>query len=59
MPEHQYHYLGDGVYAKFDGYHIVLSANVPATDTIYLDFPTAAALREFIDKIFGKESQEK
>jgi len=33
-------YFGDGVYAGFDGYHIVLTANgvgAGATDTIYLE----------------------
>lgn len=32
-------YLGDGLYASFDGYHVVLSAEngTYATDTVYLD----------------------
>ena len=42
-------YLGDGVYAEYDGYHIVLKANDPInpTDTIYLDSHVAQALIEF------------
>lgn len=32
-------YLGDGVYAEFDGYHVVLTTEnaISATNTIYLD----------------------
>lgn len=35
-------YLGDGLYATFDGYHIMLMANgdgvhTPATDTVALE----------------------
>ena len=32
-------YLGDGVYAEYDGYHIVLTTEdgVKVTNTIYLD----------------------
>lgn len=33
-------YFGDGVYAEFDGYHIVLTANgigAEATDRVYLE----------------------
>ena len=48
-------YLGDGVYASFDGYHIVLEANVPTTDTIYLERLVAEALIRYINKMSGKE----
>ena len=48
-------YLGDGVYASFDGYHIVLEANVPTTDTIYLERSVAEALIRYINKMSGKE----
>lgn len=39
-------YLGDGVYASYDGYHIVLTAEdgVVATNTIYLEPSVLAAL---------------
>ena len=47
-------YLGDGVYASFDGYHIVLTANIPTTDTIYLDSHVAEALVEYINKLRGE-----
>lgn len=42
-------YLGDGVYAYFDGYGIELQANDPynPTDTIYLEPIVLGALVEF------------
>lgn len=46
-------YLGDGVYASFDGFQIRLEANVPATDTIYLDSETASALYSYIGRLMA------
>lgn len=43
-------YFGDGVYAEFDGFHIVLTANgvgPEATDRIYLVRGTVEAIREW------------
>lgn len=43
-------YFGDGVYAAFDGYHIVLTANGighEATDTIYLEPGVAERIVEW------------
>ena len=39
-------FLGDGVFASWDGFHIVLTAEngVVTTDTIYLDGPTFRSL---------------
>ena len=48
-------YLGDGVYVKYDGYHLILTANVPTTDTIHLDVHVRSALRELL---MGPESKE-
>jgi hypothetical protein len=47
-------YLGDGVYASFDGYHVVLTANIPTTDTIYLDSHVAEALVKYINELRKK-----
>lgn len=47
-------YLGGGVYASFDGYHVVLTANIPTTDTIYLDSHVVEALIEYINKLRGE-----
>ena len=53
MPEKIY--LGDGVYAEYDGYYIRLTAedgiNVQAV--IYLEDTTAAALKNYIKECFG------
>ena len=50
MEETKKVHLGDGVYASHDGYHLVLTANVPTTDTIYLDFSTQVALRKLLER---------
>ena len=44
-------YLGDGVYVKFDGYHIILTANNPTTDTIYLDPHVVNTLIDYIETL--------
>lgn len=42
-----------GVYASFDGFQIKLEANVPTTDTIYLDSGTANALYSYIGRLMA------
>ena len=46
-------YLGDGAYARFDGYGIVLTAEngIRATDTIYLEPEVYRALVAFVDSL--------
>jgi len=46
-------YIGDCVYAVYDGYHIVLNANSPTnpTDTVSLDFSVRQELRKLIDEV--------
>lgn len=43
-------YLGDGVYANWDGYHIVLTAEdgVSVSNTIYLESKVIEALEKYI-----------
>lgn len=43
-------YLGDAVYATFDGYHVVLATNDGLRDTnkIYLDPAVVAALQNYL-----------
>lgn len=44
-------YLGDGLYADFDGFHIRLMANgygPGATDTVYLEPEALLALQQWI-----------
>jgi hypothetical protein len=52
-------YLGDGVYAEFDGYHIVLRANhhtdQMCTDKIYLDEHVIACFNDFMNYIRTKK----
>lgn len=47
-------YLGDGLYASFDGYQIRLDANLPVTDSIYLDSETASALYSYIGRLLAR-----
>jgi hypothetical protein len=46
-------YLGDGVYADFDGYQIKLTAEngISATDTIYLEPAVLEALNRYVEAL--------
>lgn len=46
-------YLGDGLYARFDGYQIYLMANSHEhpTDTVALDTHTLSAFIKYIDSL--------
>ena len=57
MPKSNKEYLGDGVYADFDGYHIKLTASdgVYDTDKIYLDPTVIKKLIEYYEK-HGREN---
>ena len=60
-------YIGDGVYVGFDGYHVIVSTNIPTmrddipiqmrgllgTNTIYLDIHAAYALKYYIETVFN------
>jgi len=46
MPEREV-YLGDGVYARFDGYMIILDLRAQGPDTIALEPPVLDALLKF------------
>jgi hypothetical protein len=52
-------YLGDGVYAEFDGWGIWLKANVPTTDRIYLEPEVLRALINFYDNQFETNDAER
>ena len=49
MNEQEWTYLGDGLYAMYDGYQIVLRANDVSDleDTVYLDYLTYLRLTKF------------
>lgn len=51
-------HIGDGVYVQYDGYHVVLTANVPTTDVIFLDFDTQVALRKYLERLTIVPSDE-
>lgn len=48
-------YLGDGVYASFDGYHIVLAVNHHANRVVALEPDVMEALIEYYKQISKKE----
>ena len=52
-------YLGDGLYAKFDGYQIYLMANshTEPTDTVVLDPHTLRAFMRYV-KMLNEEQEE-
>jgi hypothetical protein len=52
-------YLGDGVYASFDGYQIELTAEngIRATDTIYLEPDVYTRLVQFVENLKGKVNE--
>lgn len=46
-------YLGDGVYAAWDGQNLILTAEngICATDTIYIDGQVWSALVDYIEQL--------
>lgn len=50
-------YLGDGLYASFDGYYIVLTANLGSAQekTVYLEPGAWPALARFAEKVWGEQ----
>jgi hypothetical protein len=55
------HYLGDGVYADFDGYHVVLTTEngIEITNRICLDDYVQANLVEYRKRLFHQLEEEK
>lgn len=53
-------YLGDGLYAEFDGYHIVLKANshTEPTDIVYIDPHVWASLKKFVEQAYAEKRAE-
>ena len=51
-------YIGDGLYAKFDGYHLQVYTwdGIEMKNQIFLDFQTRQALRRLIDSIDVREN---
>ena len=51
-------YLGDGVYASFDGYHINLACNHHENHVIALEPDVMDALKQFEKDIYKKINNE-
>ena len=54
-------YLGDGLYASFDGFHVVLTAEngISVSNTVYLDDHVLDALERFIANLKQKNQETK
>ncbi len=52
-------YLGDGVYATFNGYSIVLDLRMESDHRIRLEPAVLARLNEFADSFKAKRAKEK
>jgi hypothetical protein len=54
-------YLGDAVYADFDGYHVVLTTEdgIRATNRICLDPDVLKALDRYVAELFKQFSERK
>ena len=60
MPHDQKNeYLGDGVYASFDGYQIWLAVNHHENKVIALDPRTCTSLENYIKQVFNQNTGEK
>jgi hypothetical protein len=51
-------YLGDGVYAHFDGHHIVLAVNHHENEVVFLERAVMAALVRFADQCFKRKQED-
>jgi hypothetical protein len=53
-------FLGDGLYAAFDGFGIELRANDPTepTDRVYLEYDVMRALVKFADLVFDERDED-
>ncbi len=44
-------YLGDGVYADWDGYHVVLTTASETNNVIYLEDAVIQALNKYVERL--------
>ena len=53
-------YLGDGTYAQFDGFHLILTTEngIETTNTVYLEDWVFNALLRYAEEIGWKRPQE-
>lgn len=52
-------YLGDGVYAASDGYHIILTTEdgIRVQNTIFLEPPVLAALNRYYEDVYRENAR--
>ena len=57
MDKQKAEYLGDGVYAEFDGYHVILKTGDPLSgfNTIYLEDTVALGVIKYLIWAFDLE----
>ena len=54
-----FRHIGDGVYAGFDGYHIILKANSPYSEhAVYLEYSVMESLKKYAKQRFESEGDE-
>lgn len=60
MTTEEVRFLGDGLYAAYDGFGIELRANSPTdpTDRVYLEYDVFQALVNFASKVLFSPSEE-
>jgi len=60
IPRERMDYLGDGVYAIYDGYGIWLHANdhLNPTDRIYLEWEVLESLNRFKDRMITLDKEK-
>lgn len=62
MSEKYHEYLGDAVYAQYDGYHIVLTTEhheiAQANNAIYLDADVIQNLNRYVEKIIATVQED-
>lgn len=51
-------YLGDGVYANFDGFHIVIGTRGTDSNMVFLDRAVWQALVNYGDRVFGSAAED-
>lgn len=56
MAEHEERYIGDGVYASYDGYHVILDLRAQdSTTRIALEPPVFDALLRYRDDVTAEQ----
>lgn len=52
-------YLGDGVYAETDGFHVILKTTdgISVTNEIFLDYEVLSNLEIYINSLKGKKNE--